>query len=149
MGMKLWAPRTKEDWRTFLNSAKPLHAPHWIIDVTRPSNGCGGCTAHAMKSENPNQATWITADGAPWWLRDSKFHEPSEENDYSANCYMNLITPKNENDVQFETSGCDFHARSYYCQPAVVPEPEEGEAVGVEAAPGTTAARPALLEVEA
>merc|ERR1719324_435446 len=38
-GTKLFAPRSKTDWKTFLNSATPLRAPNFIIDVTRPQNG--------------------------------------------------------------------------------------------------------------
>ena len=29
-----------------------------VKDVTRPSNGCGGCTKAPMKSSNPRQASW-------------------------------------------------------------------------------------------
>jgi len=43
-GMKIFSPRSRRDWKTFLTSAGPLKAPHFIIDVTRPENGCGGCT---------------------------------------------------------------------------------------------------------
>ena len=42
-GMKIFSPASRGDWKTFLTSAGPLRAPHWIIDVTRPQNGCGGC----------------------------------------------------------------------------------------------------------
>merc|ERR1719456_29419 len=68
-GTKLFSPQSREDWKTFLASASPLRNPDWIIDVTRPQNGCGGCTQYQMNSDEPAQATWGTSDGSPWWLR--------------------------------------------------------------------------------
>merc|ERR1719198_2112716 len=76
-GTKLFAPQSREDWQTFLASASPLRAPHWIIDVTRPQNGCGGCTRNPMNSGNSAQKTWRTSDAAPWWLRNSRYNEPN------------------------------------------------------------------------
>merc|ERR1740130_2514804 len=116
-GTKLWAPRNKDDWRTFLGSAGPLRAPNWIVDVTRPQNGCGGCTGHAMNSGNRNQKTWQTSDGSPWWLRSSRLSEPN--GDYHANCYLDLWhgKPRNENYVSFNDGNCNYHSKSYYCQP--------------------------------
>jgi len=116
-GTKLWAPRNKADWRTFLGSAGPLRAPHWIVDVTRPQNGCGGCTGNAMNSQNKNQRTWKTSDGSPWWLRSSRLSEPN--GDYHANCYLDLWhgKPRNENYVSFNDGNCNYHSKSYYCQP--------------------------------
>merc|ERR1740133_623636 len=116
-GTKLWAPQTRSDWKTFLASAGPIRAPHWIIDVTRPSNGCGGCTGNPMNSKNNNQKTWTTVDGAPWWLRSTRYSEPN--GDYMANCYMDLWhgKPRNENVVSFNDGRCNYHSKSYYCQP--------------------------------
>jgi len=95
---KLFSPRSREDWKTIINSVKPLRAPHWIIDVTRPQNGCGGCTGSSMNSGNKNQKTWRTNDGTPWWLRSTKYSEPN--GDYHANCYLDLWrTPKSENSI--------------------------------------------------
>merc|ERR1719217_1232760 len=65
-GMKIFSPHSREDWKTFIGSAGPLRAPNWIVDVTRPQNGCGGCTRYPMKSSTPQQATWRTADASPW-----------------------------------------------------------------------------------
>jgi len=116
VGMKIFSPRSRADWKTFLASAKPLRAPHWIIDVTRPQNGCGGCTRHAMKSTTPQQASWRASDGSAWWLRGSRYNEPN--GDYSANCFLDLWkTPNSENNVQFNDWRCRYHSRSYYCQP--------------------------------
>jgi len=116
-GMKLFSPRSRSDWATFIKSAQPLRAPHFIIDVTRPANGCGGCTKASMKSSTPKQATWRTSDGSPWWLRSTPYGEPN--GDYKANCYLDLWrTPHNsENNIQFNDWNCNYHARSYYCQP--------------------------------
>lgn len=130
-GMKIFSPRTRSDWKTFLSSAGPLRAPHWIIDITRPQNGCGGCTRYAMRSTQPQQATWTTSDKSPWWLRDSRYNEPN--GDYKANCFLDLWrTPATENSIQFNDGSCHYRSRSYYCQPVkeepkpelVVAEPE-------------------------
>lgn len=116
VGTKIFSPASAKDWKTFLASAQPLRSPHWIIDVTRPQNGCGGCSKHAMNSNNPAQATWRTSDGSPWWLRSSRYTEPTH--DYSANCYMDLFgAPANENTVQFKNKKCKFFSNAYYCQP--------------------------------
>merc|ERR1719253_1472338 len=115
-GMKIFSPRTRADWKTFIVSAQPLRAPNWIIDVTRPQNGCGGCKKYPMKSSTPNQATWRTSDGSAWWLRSTRYTEPN--GDYKANCFMDLWkTPTSENTVQFNDGGCKYRSRSYYCQP--------------------------------
>merc|ERR1740130_171545 len=116
LGTKLFSPANSQDWKTFLASAKPLRSPHWIIDVTRPQNGCGGCTKNVMNSKVPAQMTWMTADRSPWWLRNSRYSEPN--GDYKANCYMDLWkTPVSESSVTFNDGNCNYHADSYYCQP--------------------------------
>jgi len=115
-GMKIFSPQSRSDWRTFLKSAGPLRAPNWIIDVTRPQNGCGGCSRYAMNSRKPQQATWKTVDGSPWWLRSSRYTEPN--GDYTANCYMDLWKPPtSENTVMFNDGRCKYRSRSYFCQP--------------------------------
>lgn len=115
-GTKIFSPRTREDWQIFLESAKPLRNPHWIIDITRPTNGCGGCTRHSMNSKVASQATWRTSDGSAWWLRSTKYAEPN--GDYQANCYMDLfLTPPNPDSVEFKDGECSYHSNSYYCQP--------------------------------
>jgi len=115
---KLFSPQSRTDWKTFLASGgKPLRAPHWIIDVTRPQNGCGGCTGNAMNSANTKQSSWKTSDGAPWWLRSRTYSEPN--GDYKANCYLDLWkTPKDENAVTWNDGNCNYHSKSYYCQTA-------------------------------
>ena len=118
-GMKLFAPRSRSDWKTVLDSAGPLRAPHWIIDITRPQNGCGGCTRYSMKSTTPQQATWRTTDRAPWWLRDTRNGEPN--GDYKGNCFLNLHGhPKSPNNLKFNDHNCHYRSRSYYCQPKMV-----------------------------
>jgi len=122
-GMKIFSPQSRQDWSTFLSSAGPLRAPHWIIDITRPSNGCGGCTRYAMKSSSPQQATWKTSDASPWWLRNSVYSEPN--GDYTANCYLDLWrTPTSADTIQFNDGRCSYHARSYFCQPKRKPAPK-------------------------
>jgi len=115
-GTKVFSPATRADWKTFISSASPLRAPHWIIDVTRPQNSCGGCTKNAMNSGNNKQKSWRTSDGSPWWLRSTRYNEPN--GDYAANCYLDLWhKPRNENSVTFNDGRCNYHAKSYYCQP--------------------------------
>jgi len=116
MGTKIFAPATREDWGVIIESTKPLRSPHWIIDITRPQNGCGGCTRHNMNSKTASQATWKTADGAAWWLRSSRYSEPN--GDYRANCYLDLWrVPSNPDTVTFNDGSCNYHSNSYYCQP--------------------------------
>lgn len=115
-GTKLFAPASRADWKTFLGSASRLKDPNWIVDVTRPQNGCGGCTRASMNSDTASQATWRTSDGASWWLRSTKYNEPN--GDYKANCFMDLWRiPVSENGIQFNDHNCNYHSRSYYCQP--------------------------------
>lgn len=121
-GTKLFSPASRADWKVFIDSAKPLRSPHWIIDVTRPQNGCGGCTGSPMNVGVPSQRTWGTSDGSPWWLRSSRYSEPN--GDYHANCYLDLWhTPANENSVTWNDGNCNYHANSYYCQ-LVKPKPK-------------------------
>merc|ERR1719502_161173 len=120
-GMKIFSPTSAADWRTFIKSAAPLNAPHFIIDVTRGSDGCqrgrSGCEKSAMNSKNPKQSTWRTQDRSPWWLRSSSYGQP--DGNYKANCYLHLWrTPHNsESNIQFDDNQCHYHSRSYYCQP--------------------------------
>merc|ERR1719262_2174591 len=76
-GTKIFAPRTRRDWITIIASVEPLRDPNWIIDVTRPQDGCGGCTGGSMNSDDRTQATWRTSDGAHWWLRDHMHSSPT------------------------------------------------------------------------
>jgi len=120
-GTKLWAPRNRDDWKTFLASGlSSLRAPHWIVDVTNAQNGPGCCGWSAKNynfhSGEAQQAAWKTADGAPWWLRSTKYNEPN--GDYKANCYLDLWkNPTTPDDVQWNDGNCNYHSKSYYCQP--------------------------------
>ena len=114
-GWKLWSPRSKQDWTTVLGSTtgKIPAAPHLIVDVTRATNGCGGCTKYPMKSGVPQQSSWVTSDGSPWWLRDTKYNEPN--GDYHANCYLHVYSTK-PGDVKFNDGKCNYSSKSYLCQ---------------------------------
>ena len=114
-GWKLWSPQSKEDWKTAIASTKTKlpAAPHLIVDVTRPLNGCGGCTRYAMKSGVPQQSSWVTEDGSPWWLRDSKYNEPN--GDYKANCYLSISSAKPD-DITFNDANCAHSSTHYLCQ---------------------------------
>jgi hypothetical protein len=130
IGTKLFSPRGRTDWMSFLKSAQPLRDPHWIIDVTRPKNGCGGCTRYPMNSKQKEQKSWVTADGTPWWLRSTRYNEPN--GDYTANCYLDLWkTPKNEDEVTWNDGRCNYHSKSYYCQAVkVTQKPKPGSPSG-------------------
>jgi len=126
IGTKIFSPRSREDWKTFIASAAPLRSPDWIIDVTQAQNGCGGCTKNAMHSGVPAQATWMTSDNSPWYLRGASYSQPS--GDYSANCYLGMRSAPSEDSVTFNDHNCKYSSDAYYCQPAVMkprPEPEE------------------------
>jgi hypothetical protein len=112
--MKIFSPQSRQDWKVFLSSGGPLRAPHWIIDVTRPQNSCGGCTKYPMSGKTPQQATWRTSDGSPWWLRSTVYGEPN--GDYKPNCFLKLGNPTSEDTITFNDHNCAYHSRSYYCQ---------------------------------
>merc|ERR1712032_438412 len=110
-GMKIWSPRNKNDWTIVFNAmGKNINnypkKPHLIVDVTRPANGCGGCTKYAMKSNVAQQASWKTTDGSAWWLRDAKYNEPN--GDYHANCYLHVYDV-NPNNVRFNDGNCNYY----------------------------------------
>jgi len=131
MGTKIFSPSSREDWKTFLASAGPLRSPNWIIDVTRPQNGCGGCKKFPMKGDEPAQMTWRTTDGSPWWLRSNTYSEPN--GDYKANCYMALWrTPENEQNIMFNDHDCKAHSNAYYCQPVKAPPGGDSAMTGPE-----------------
>ena len=112
-GWKLWSPQSKQDWQTVISSTEIPAAPHVIVDITRPLNGCGGCTRYPMKSTVDQQSSWVTSDGSPWWLRDTKYNEPN--GDYVANCYLHVYSTKPE-DVRFNDAKCAVFSTHYLCQ---------------------------------
>jgi len=119
-GFKIWSPRSKKDWTLVYNAMDKKFAnyprkPHLIVDVTRPKNGCGGCTKYAMNSKVSKQGEWKTTDGSDWWLRDGKYNEPN--GDYHANCYLHIYDV-NPNNVKFNDGNCNHVSSAYLCQPA-------------------------------
>ena len=122
-GYKIWSPRNKNDWTIVYNAMKKNinnypKKPHLIVDVTRPANGCGGCTKYAMKSGVGQQGSWRTTDGSAWWLRDAKYNEPN--GDYHANCYLHVYDV-NPNNVRFNDGSCAYSTTDYLCQKAKLP----------------------------
>jgi len=119
-GYKIFSPSSRADWKVALDSIlTPVRNPSFIVDVTRPQDGCGGCTQHAMNSGTPAQATWGTSDHTPWWLMAEPYSQPSKGGDYKANCYMDFWRDAvNPNAIHFADHACNAHSRSYYCQPA-------------------------------
>ena len=130
-GYKIWSPRNKNDWQIVWNAlgkSKSNYPNNTIIDVTHPyDNFCPGCKNKPMKSTDANiirDKLWRTSDGTDWWLRDTKFSEPS--GDYSANCYITITNPAPDN-LQFNDYDCGtldgkitpFQKTSeYFCQMA-------------------------------
>jgi hypothetical protein len=123
-GFKIYSPRSAEDWRTIEASVNfnEFNSPYNIVDVTRPSQGCGGCTGNAMNSDNAAQvgSGWTTDDGSPWFLRNGAFGEPN--GDYTANCYLHLWSPSN-GEVYFNDGSCHYHSNRYLCQLRIDHEP--------------------------
>ena len=118
-GWKIWSPRNKADWTEVYQAlGKNIHnyprKPQLIIDVTRNTNGCGGCTHFAMKSGVPGQNSWKTSDGSGWWLRNTKYNEPN--GDYKANCFL-TVYDVNPNNVRFNDGSCSYSSSDYLCQP--------------------------------
>ena len=113
-GWKIWSPSSRQDWATVAASTKIPARLYTIVDVTRRANGCGGCTKYPMKSGVPQQSSWVTSDGSPWWLRDTKYNEPN--GDYVANCYLSVYST-NPSDVRFNDGNCGHSSTSYLCQP--------------------------------
>lgn len=74
-----------------------------------------------MNSGELSQATWGSADAAPWWLRSSALTMSS---DYEANCYMAVLDFVSEDVVSFEVDACKHHSDAYYCQLALKPIPK-------------------------
>merc|ERR1719261_2354120 len=119
VGYKVWSPRNKNDWTIVYNAMKKNinnypKKPHFIIDVTRPANGCGGCVKYAMKSTTAQQGSWRTTDRSAWWLRDARYNEPN--GDYHANCYLHIYDV-NPNNVRFNDGSCSYYSTEYLCQP--------------------------------
>jgi hypothetical protein len=115
---KIFSPRSRSDWQTLIdvNGGQVfLAAPHFIVDVTRPSNGCGGCTSNPMNSGVAQQSSWVTTDGTAWWLRSSNYGEPN--GDYTANCYLYTYSVSNADSIAFNDGSCSYHSSSYFCQP--------------------------------
>lgn len=131
-GTKIFSPRSRQDWHTFLASAGPLRDPHWIVDVTRAQDGCGGCANGAMNSKDQSQSSWMTRDGSPWWLRSTPWNAPSQN--YAANCYLDLAESiSSEDSVTFRDGGCNVHSRSYYCQQQMISmKPKAGSPEGCQ-----------------
>ena len=117
-GWKIWSPRNKNDWTLVYNALGKNFAdypnnPQLIVDVTRNQNGCPGCKNYAMNSGVIEQVLWQTSDGSAWWLRNSRYNEPS--GDYHANCYLE-VQNADPNNVQFRDSLCNYGSSDYLCQ---------------------------------
>ena len=115
-GWKIWAPQSQQDWQIVVDATTIPAAPHRIVDVTRPYDGCycSERSNYAMNSGVPERSGWVTTDGRQWWLRDSPWNQPS--GNYEANCYLALQTTT-PTDVQFDDWDCNWHSTDYLCQP--------------------------------
>lgn len=124
IGFKIFSPQDRADvdllapyMTRHTPEGRKVHSPHLLVDVTRPEDGCGGCTGAAMNSNTPAQASWRTQDGSPWWLADAPFGEPN--GDYHANCYL-YIHEVHSSHVHFNDArhgACHYSSNAYLCQP--------------------------------
>ena len=108
-GWKLVSPQSQADWQT-LNALGLLQVrnPHFIVDVTHPQNGCGGC-GYPMNSNDPETSMWATSDGSPWWLAGAGWVDPS--GDYTANCYLGIgFYDSSLGFVTFNDHDCNHHS---------------------------------------
>jgi len=152
-GTKLFSPRSRIDWKSFIDSAPPLRAPSWIVDITSPQNSIGQAGTFPMNSDQTQQSVWVTQDASPWFLRADTYTDGTE---YTANCYFDLIskcpgdtappcldaagapTPApafTQDTVAFKAEttagGCTHHSTSYYCQPKKISTtPKTGSPAG-------------------
>lgn len=127
-GMKIYSPQDRQDvdlLAPYLSGeeGRKIHSPDSIVDITKDTDGCGGCTSHAMNSNTPEQSMWHTSDGSPWWLADAPFSEPN--GDYKANCYLQLRQVHHSH-VHFNDAirdRCYYSSDAYLCQPIRTPQP--------------------------
>lgn len=113
-GFKIFSPRIAQDWETIHASldTNEFRSPNFIVDVTRPENGCGGCGA-PMNSDETTQSSWVTSDGSPWFLRSTGFGEPN--GDYTANCFL-MLHQHQAGEMAFNDGSCMYHSNNYLCQ---------------------------------
>lgn len=107
LGWKIFSPQSKQDWITVGKSTSLPRDPHTIVDVTRKVDGCSKCTDYAMNSKVQQQSTWRTIDGTPWWLRDTKYIQPS--GNYIARCYLNIQAVSAAGEIQFNDCKTVIH----------------------------------------
>lgn len=136
---------------TFNNlSIDGLIDPYWIADITKPSDGCSGCTNHAMNSGVSEHSAWRTTDNQEWWLRDTPYSQP--DGDYKANCYLRMDwrpwygtsenhSPTAVDNIMFNDASsnqCKHHSESYLCQPEVPQSPPEEPVIQIYSGAGCT-----------
>ena len=56
----------------------------------------------------------VSRSGMDFWKPDG--WKTSDNGDYKANCYMNILNAPNEDGVAFDDDDCNVHSSSYYCQ---------------------------------
>jgi hypothetical protein len=116
-GWKLFSPRSQEDWDTVIASVTlPVAAPHFIVDVTKDTDGCDTCANTIGNSDDAAMAMFTTTDGSPWWIRSTQYPEPS--GDYEANCYMAVTSySQGGGSITYNDKTCEYHSTDYLCQP--------------------------------
>merc|ERR1719197_2105588 len=72
-GTKIFSPRSRTDWQSFIKSADALSDPNFIVDVTNSGSGCGGCNNFPFNSIGEDQKMWKASDHSEWWLRGDAF----------------------------------------------------------------------------
>lgn len=118
MGTDIWVPRSKKVQEEVFKIFKD-HAD--ITGIYKPSNGCGGCTDHAMKSggeQSRHGWTSVASPAEPWILRDFAYSEPN--GDYTGNCWLFAYHGAHEghydgSGTKFNDDNCAYGASSYVC----------------------------------
>ena len=105
--MHIWVPRTQNHWRAVYHQFG-IVGPQCI---TRPHNGCGSCTGHAMNSHTHAGSHWFACGGGQWYLRSNRYGEPN--GDYHANCWLSAGGGANE--ASFNDHNCNYCYSTYLC----------------------------------
>jgi hypothetical protein len=111
-GTDIWVPRSKSVleavFRQFGSNANGM-------GIYRTSNGCGGCTGHAMVSGGEQTRrgwTSVAAVPEPWFLRSVRYGEPN--GDYSANCWLGAWG-RDGHGAHFNDLNCGYSYTTYVC----------------------------------
>jgi hypothetical protein len=119
VGMNIWVPRSKGHMASMIAKfgSPSSGSPTELAGIYRPSNGCGGCTSHAMHSSGDSDQgahgwTSVAPQPNPWFLRDIPYAEPN--GDYTANCWLKQ-TAHDGSGAKFNDGNCIYGFSNYLC----------------------------------